>query len=88
MVTNAIVSTRIDIEIKKEAAATLEGIGMTISDAIRLMLVRVAREHALPFEPHRPNAETVKAMRNVDEGIGLKRFDTVEELMADLNAED
>ncbi len=88
MATNTIVSTRIDQEIKQEAAATLKGVGMTISDAIRLMLTRVAREHVLPFEPHKPNAETIKAMREADAGIGLKSFNTVEELMADLNAED
>ena len=88
MAANAIVSTRINQEIKREAAATLKEVGMTISDAIRLMLTRVAREHVLPFDPHKPNAETIKAMRELDAGIGVKSCNTVEELMAELNAQD
>ena len=61
--------------------------GLSVSDAVRMMLVRVAAEKALPFEIRVPNAETVAAMRELDEGQG-KRFDTVEDLMADLNADD
>lgn len=85
MAASAIVSIRIDMDIKKEAAATFEAIGMTMSDAIRLMLTRAAREHQLPFEPWKPNAETIAAMRNTDNGVNGKTFNTVEELMADLN---
>jgi hypothetical protein len=49
--------------------------------------IKMAAEKALPFEIRVPNAETVAAMRELDEGLG-KRFDTVEDLMADLNADD
>jgi len=48
---------------KGEASATLKKIGLTVSDAFRLLLVRVAAEKALPFEPLNPNAETVAAMK-------------------------
>ena len=61
--------------------------GLTVSDAFRILLTRVAREKALPFEPLVPNAETIAAMREARRG-GLPSFTTVEELMADLNAED
>ena len=87
MASNALVQTRIDGAIKEQAAAVLADIGMTVSDAVRLMLTRVARDGALPFELLRPNAETIAAMDEADAG-GLPSFDTVEALMNDLNAED
>ena len=61
--------------------------GLTISDAVRLLLTRVAREHALPFDPLIPNAETIEAMKEARRGQ-LRSFDTVDDLMADLDAED
>jgi DNA-damage-inducible protein J len=68
MAANALVQTRIDGDIKKEAAVVLEAIGLTVSDAVRLMLTRVAREKALPFEPLIPNEGTLAAMKEAREG--------------------
>jgi DNA-damage-inducible protein J len=85
MAANALVQTRIDGAVKEEAATVLAAMGLTVSDAVRLMLTRVARDKALPFEP--PNAETIEAMKEAREGKG-KRFATVVDLMADLNADD
>lgn len=65
----------------------LAEMGLSVSDAIRMMLVRVAAEKALPFEARVPNAETVAAMQEARSGK-LPLFETVEELMADLNAPD
>jgi len=62
--------------------------GLTVSDAFRLMLTRVAQEKALPFEPLIPNAETIKAMKQTRSGKGLAKFKSVDDLMADLNADD
>jgi DNA-damage-inducible protein J len=73
--------------VKEEAAAVLATMGLTVSDAVRLMLMRVAHDKALPFEPLKPNTETVKAMQEARRGK-LKRFDSVEALMADLDAGD
>ncbi|MEA3390712.1 MAG: type II toxin-antitoxin system RelB/DinJ family antitoxin [Pseudomonadota bacterium] len=87
MAANALVQTRIDGTVKEEATIVLAAMGLTVSDAVRLMLIRVARDKALPFEPLVPNAETIAAMKEAREGKG-KRFATVEELMADLNADD
>ncbi|SDH06132.1 type II toxin-antitoxin system RelB/DinJ family antitoxin [Pelagibacterium luteolum] len=87
MAANALVQARIDSEIKQEAAAVLETMGLTVSDAVRLMLIRVANEKALPFEPLTPNAETVAAMRDAREGKA-KKIGSIEDLMADLNADD
>ncbi len=85
MAANALVQARIDGAVKDEAAAVLAAIGLTVSDAVRLMLTRVAREKALPFEPLTPNAATVAAMKEARERKG-KRFATVADLMTDLDA--
>jgi DNA-damage-inducible protein J len=82
-----IVRARIDPRIKKEAAAVLEAMGLTVSDAFRMLLTRVARERALPFEPLVPNAETIAAIEAARRGEGMT-FTSIEELMADLHAED
>lgn len=87
MAANALVQTRIDGEIKALAATALAEMGLTVSDAVRIMLTRVARDGTLPFEPFRPNAETIAAMEEARQG-GLKSFDSIEALMADLNADD
>ncbi len=87
MAANQLVQTRIDGAIKEEAAAVLAAMGLTVSEAVRLMLTRVAHEHALPFDPLIPNAETIAAMKEARAG-GLPKFDSVEALMADLHADD
>ncbi len=87
MAANALIQTRIDPEIKEEASAVLKAIGLTVSDAVRLMLTRVAREKALPFEPLTPNETTIAAMREARAG-NLKSFESVEALLDDLHAED
>jgi DNA-damage-inducible protein J len=83
---NAIVRARIDEGIKAEASAVLGAMGLTVSDAFRMMMTRIAAEKALPFEPLVPNAETIATMREARQG-GLPRFKTVEALFADLNAD-
>ena len=79
-----VVRARIDTRLKKEATAVLSEMGLSVSDAIRLMLVRVVSDKALPFDVRIPNAETQAAMRDIQQGK-VKRFDSVEALMADLN---
>jgi DNA-damage-inducible protein J len=87
MTANAIVQARIDQATKEEARIVLAAMGLTISDAVRLLLVRVAQDKVLPFEPLSPNAETIAAMREA-RGGNLASFDSVEALIADLNADD
>ncbi|WP_158928794.1 type II toxin-antitoxin system RelB/DinJ family antitoxin [Acidisphaera sp. S103] len=79
MAGNELLQTHIDSTTKAEAAAVLAEIGLTVSDAIRLMLTRVAIEHALPFDPLIPNATTVAAMREAQAG-NLPRANSIEEL--------
>jgi DNA-damage-inducible protein J len=86
MAANALVQARIDSEVKDEANVVLAAMGLTISDAVRLMLTRVAREHALPFDPLIPNPKTIEAMKEARRGQ-LQSFESVDDLMNDLNAE-
>lgn len=87
MSTDAVVRARIDGQVKEEAASVLAQMGLTVSDAIRLMLIRVASDRALPFEIKAPNAETRAAMAELESGAGAS-FATVDDLMADLDAPD
>ena len=86
MAANELVQARIDGAIKKEAAAVLATIGLTVSDAVRLMLTRVAREHALPFDPLIPNEATILAMK--DARTGKVENVTLHQLQAVLDADD
>ena len=86
MASDTVVRARIDGQAKERAAKVLADMGLSVSDAIRLLLIRVAAERALPFEIKVPNAETRAAMAELEKGVG-KSFDTVAEMMADLNAE-
>ena len=85
--TDTYVRARIDAKTKERAAAALEAMGLSISDAIRLLMLRVADERRLPFEVKVPNATTRKAIAELEAGKG-KRFASVDDLMADLRAED
>jgi DNA-damage-inducible protein J len=85
--TNTVVRARIDERTKNEAAAVLATIGLTVSDAFRLMMVRIAKEKALPFEPLVPNKETIAAMKEARRG-GLKRHRNTKALLKSLNADD
>jgi DNA-damage-inducible protein J len=87
MTANSVVRARIDERIKNEAAAVLSAMGLTVSDAFRLMMVKIAKEKALPFEPLVPNETTIQAMREARKGK-LPSFESIDALMADLHAED
>jgi DNA-damage-inducible protein J len=79
------VRARIDSITKERAAEALDAMGLSISDAIRLLMLRVADERRLPFEVKVPNAKTRKAITELESGKG-KKFDSVDDLMADLYA--
>jgi DNA-damage-inducible protein J len=83
MATTTMVHVRVNEKVKEKAAETLAEMGLSVSDAVRMMLVRVAAEKALPFEVRAPNATTVKAMQAADKRKG-KRFRSARELFKDL----
>ena len=86
MQSNQVVQAQVDREIEKEAAAVLADMGLTVSDAIRILLIRVAHEKVLPFAPLVPNAATVVAMEEARAG-NLPRFENVQSLFDDLHAD-
>jgi DNA-damage-inducible protein J len=87
MVIDTVVRARVSGRVKEEAAHVLEQMGLSVSDAIRMMLIRVAREKALPFDVRIPNDETIAAIKEARSGAG-KKFSSVADLMKDLNADD
>ncbi len=86
MTENSVVRARIDEATKTEAAAVLATMGLSLSDAFRILLKRVAAEKTLPFEPLTPNAETVDAMRAARRG-DLVTVGKPARLLVSLNAD-
>ncbi len=80
------VRASIDKDIENEAAAMLAGIGLTVSDAFRIMLTRTATEKALPFELLMPNDETIAAILDARQDK-MESFNSIEEFIDDLNAQ-
>jgi DNA-damage-inducible protein J len=79
------VHVRLDEKVKTKAEKALAAMGLSISDAVRVLLTRVAAEKALPFEVKVPNATTRAAIEEARRGE-LRGFGSVDDLMADLNA--
>lgn len=87
MTTQALVQTEIDGTIEQEAAAILAPMGLTVADAVRLLLTRIALDHALPFDPLIPNAETIAAMEEARRG-NLASATTIEQFLDAMHAPD
>jgi DNA-damage-inducible protein J len=85
---NQLVQARVNGEVKAQATAALADMGLTVSDAVRILLTKIAREKTMPLELLTPNATTFAAFEEAKNRSNLPRFNTIEELMADLNAED
>lgn len=81
----AMIHVRIDQNLKSKASETLDAMGLTLSEAVRVFLTRVATDRAFPFELRVPNAETIAAMQAGDRGEVVK-FGSVADLMADHHA--
>ena len=86
MASSTMIHVRIDEQIKKKAAKTLDAMGLSLSDAVRVFLVRVVAEKQMPFSLKVPNAETLSSMAEADEIIVAKRarYKTGADLIHDL----
>ena len=82
-----VVRARIDPKLKKKANRVLKQVGLTTSGAFRLLMVKIAEENKLPFEPFVPNKKTIAAMKEARRG-GLRSVKSVPELWKALDAED
>jgi DNA-damage-inducible protein J len=87
LVADTYVRARIDSDTKERAENALDAMGLSVSDAIRLLMVRIADERRMPFEIKAPNSASKAAMAELEAG-GSKRFASVSALMADLRAGD
>lgn len=84
-------SIKIDQALKRESQALFESFGLSLSTAVNMFLRQAVREQAIPFRVGTPvpNIETLKAIEDARNGIGLSRgFTSVTELMEDLDADD
>lgn len=87
MITQSVIRARVDENVRREAAVVLEAMGLTVSDAMRLLMTRIAVDKRLPFDPLVPNAATVAAMREARAGQ-LKSFDTIQALLDEIKDSD
>jgi len=83
MSNTTMVHVRVDEHIKNQAAEALAAMGLSVSDAVRVLLTRVAAEKALPFAIKVPNKTTIAAMQEAKK-ISKARFKSADELMRDL----
>ena len=84
---SSMVHIRVDGEVKDRAAEALAEMGMTVSDAVRILLTRIAAEKAMPFEVRVPNRVTLAAIEAGERGE-VSRAGSVAAMMAELNAND
>ncbi len=84
--TDTYVRARIDTRTKQLATEALESMGLSVSDAIRLLMIRIAEEHQLPFSVIVPNTTTRKAIKELEAGKG-QSASTIDELIGELNAD-
>lgn len=86
MAATAMVHVRVDEQIKAQATETLAAMGLSLSDAVRVFLMRVVADQQMPFALKAPNAETRAAMAEADEITRTRnaRFGSAAELFEDL----
>jgi DNA-damage-inducible protein J len=70
---DAIIKSRIDLDLKTEVERVLAALGLTVSDAIRMTFKQIAARQGLPFDVKIPNAQTQAAMRDADEWVAAMR---------------
>jgi DNA-damage-inducible protein J len=84
---SSMVHIRVDGEVKDQAAEALAAMGLTVSDAVRMLLTRIAAEKVMPFEIRIPNRRTLAAIEAGERGE-VSRAASSAEMMAALNADD
>jgi DNA-damage-inducible protein J len=82
----AIVKSRIDLDLKNEAERVLTALGLTASDAIRMMFKQIAARQGLPFDVKIPNAQTQSAMRDADAWVAAMRANEALHSQPDIDA--
>ena len=79
MAKTAMITARVEPELKAEAEKVLNRLGISTTDAISLFLSQVRLRKGLPFDVKIPNRETRRAMKEADEGNGLHRYESLDD---------
>ena len=87
VMSTTMVHVRVDGKVKDTASKALAAMGMSVSDAVRMLLTRIAAEKAMPFEVRVPNRATLAAMEAGERG-DVSKATSVAAMMAKLNAND
>ncbi len=82
----AIINARIERGLKNKAESIFHHLGISSAEAIRLFYSQVCLQKGLPFDVKIPNSETIKAMQDAEAGRNCKAFNSVEDMINDLNA--
>ena len=85
MAATAFVRARIDETLKKEAAAVLDDMGLTVSDVVRIVLTKIAKEKALPFKMHVPNKLTAQTLAKSERGEDIHHAKDASDLFGQLD---
>jgi DNA-damage-inducible protein J len=85
MAKSEMIRARVEPDLKHDAEAVFSTLGLSPTEAITLFYKQVALQHGLPFEVRVPNAETLEAMRQAREKEGLIKYDSVNDLMSDID---
>lgn len=81
---SSIVRARIDPDIKIQATKTLSEMGLSVSDAIRLMLTQIVAQKSLPFEIKAPNKTTIETFEATDKNEGITKCKDAEDMFKKL----
>ncbi|MDK9431437.1 type II toxin-antitoxin system RelB/DinJ family antitoxin [Gallibacterium anatis] len=81
---NSNLTVRIDQHIKELASANAKQLGLDLSTIIRMLLTQLAAKGTLPEGLVEPNSETLQAIYELENGIGVSHYNSVEDLKADL----
>lgn len=91
---NTVIQARVDAESKKQAEHILKQLGITLNDAVRMLVNQIIHSRALPFQPKLPTEEEfiAQAIADAKEDIEAGRvygpFNSVDDLIADLEKDD
>lgn len=80
------VRTRVEPKLKKEAGKIFKGLGLNESEGVRLLLKGLVLHKGIPFDFKIPNEETLQAMKDADEGNTIGPYNSVDELIKELNS--
>ena len=87
MAVSRMVQARVPSEIQDIANQVIRASGLTVSDVVRVLMIRIAQDKAIPPTLFQPNEKTLAAFAEIENG-DLKQFDSVDALFEDLHADD